>query len=1019
MSLIIKPYGMRFFFSALLIIGLLAIFWSQSRYPALNEKAIMSGAIQLEDPLGFEAKFPIKQDMAFVEKVGLSTLNWLNTNKKGMTFGILFAAAFLTLGGYLRQKSFQNPVLNALAGMVVGAPLGVCVNCAAPIARGLYAGGARAETALAMMIASPTLNIVVLTMAFSLLPFYIAATKLFLSVLLILFGIPLLCRLLPTTDLTATSSSPIPAPTAWEQTPPRRETPLIALLQTAKAFAHNLWFILKLTLPLMVLAGFLGALVATLLPTDLIVDLPFAFSALILIAIVGTFLPVPIAFDVVVCGALLSLGLAHGFVAALVFTLGSFSIYSYFIIAQAISWRAANLMTAAVVALGVLAGLAAQAYQNDQTDKALELLLGYIRPAFGAAYAGPAPTVLSQNSGNVTLTPQAFSTKSSAASTAFTRLEGWEIGISKPIEFSFQDMWPPFWEGRSLSTGDIDHDGDTDLIIASTVRGLYGYENDGSGTFTALNGLAAFDTQDVFNAALVDIDNDHWLDLFVTTYQGGNYILRNENGVFVDTPLSVPNTEAAVLTLALSFGDIDQDGDLDVALGNWTAGWYRRIPGEESRNSIVLNEGGLLTNSLALPGVPGETLSILLSDINGDLAPDLIVGNDFEVPDMIYLSSKDGLSAVSAQSGLVPYTTTTTMAVKTADLHNSGSPEIYFAQIAGRSSGISDRLHMQPLEQYCDVIKRDADQQICRDNMEIKAWYKSGNRFDPSKAGKCAALPEGTRGECKAMMLKDLAIQKNDASICGLIPRAQAQAKQFCEIHFRPTRPISEAEHAAGLEQIQRSNVLLTRDGAGWKDAAVAQGLEVGGWSWDTKIADFDNDGFQDVYIVNGTWVPNEVSPSNIFFRNTGDGAFVEMTEEFGLTDYLMTAAAAVFDLDGDGDLDIVTHPVNGPITVFRNNLQSEQAISVKLRDDVGNSEGIGARITLTMDDQTQQYRELQIGGGFMSFDAPVAHFGLGAPGSGAPEIVSLSVDWPTGEQTLIDGPFAKDQSYLIHRHVP
>ena len=56
-------------------------------------------------------------------------------------------------------------------------PLGVCVNCAAPIAKGLYAGGARAETTLAAMIASPTLNIVVLTMLFGLFPFYMALTK--------------------------------------------------------------------------------------------------------------------------------------------------------------------------------------------------------------------------------------------------------------------------------------------------------------------------------------------------------------------------------------------------------------------------------------------------------------------------------------------------------------------------------------------------------------------------------------------------------------------------------------------------------------------------------------------------------------------------------------------------------------------------------------------------------------------------------------------------------------------------
>ena len=93
---------------------------------------------------------------------------------------------------------------------------------------------------------------------------------------------------------------------------------------------------------------------------------------------------------------------------------------------------------------------------------------------------------------------------------------------------------------------------------------------------------------------------------------------------------TVKNQDHAVLTLGLSFGDVDRDGDLDVALGNWAAGWYRRIPGNESRNRVVFNDAGQMngSNFLALPTPPGETLSILFSDINGDGNLDLIEGND-------------------------------------------------------------------------------------------------------------------------------------------------------------------------------------------------------------------------------------------------------------------------------------------------------------------------------------------------------------------------------------------------------
>ena len=70
--------------------------------------------------------------------------------------------------------------------MAMGAPLGVCVNCAAPIAKGMYAGGARAESTLSAMVASPTLNVIVLTMLFSILPFYMAVMKIALSLFVIL-----------------------------------------------------------------------------------------------------------------------------------------------------------------------------------------------------------------------------------------------------------------------------------------------------------------------------------------------------------------------------------------------------------------------------------------------------------------------------------------------------------------------------------------------------------------------------------------------------------------------------------------------------------------------------------------------------------------------------------------------------------------------------------------------------------------------------------------------------------------
>lgn len=1003
----------RVFLSVLIMVGLAYLFWTSSRYPALDEKAMMSGAIQLEDPLGFEAWFPLTPDLSMLERVFYSTLNWINTNKKGMTFGILFAAAFLTITPYLRARSFRGGFANSVLGMVIGAPLGVCVNCAAPIARGMYSAGMRAETTLSAMIASPTLNIVVMTMLFSILPFYIAVTKIVLSVLVILVVVPVICRFLPQVELPE-QDIVCALPLRTDGTRQGRDTLSGAIIEVVTSYLKNLWYIMKMTLPLMLLAGVLGAATATLLPADLITGLQFSILALIVIAAVGLFLPAPIAFDVVLAGALLSAGLAQGYVMALVFTLGTFSIYSFFIVAQSVGKRAAWLLSGAVLGLGIVAGIGAQTYYDYQSKRALDLLLmGNVAPSgfMAAQAAGADPWTTSPE---ISLTSKPLNPPSPSADKPFTRFEADQIGIDKPLEFSMRDMWPPFWEGRSVASGDIDRDGDLDVVISSTEVGMYLYLNDGTGQFQrAQIDLGALSKAPIFNTVLVDLNNDGWLDLFIATYRAGNYVWTSTNGAFAGAPTQMQSNPDALMAMALSFADADRDGDLDMAMGHWAAGWYRRIPGEESRNRIVWNDGGLTgENYTDLPGIPGETLSILFTDIDQNGTADLIVGNDFDIPDYFYSGDgAGGFDMIDFASGLIPHTTTTTMTVKTADLMNDGAIDIYLAQIAGRSSGVSGTLKMQPLGQYCDGIVNAQSKAACEQNMQIKAWYKSGNNFNPGFASKCAALSGRAKDECRAMLVKDLAIQKRDPNVCKLIPVNQPIPRAYCDIHFVPARAMTDAEVALTHKQILRSNVLLSWNGTTYDDRAEAVGLDVGGWSWDTKIADFDHDGLQDVYIVNGTWVPNEVSPSNLFFHNQGDG-FVEASGDFGLEDYLMTASATQFDMDGDGDLDMLTHPVNGPIMAFRNNSQTP-GIVFELIDGRGNRDGIGAMVILTDATGRVQRREIQVGGGFMSFDAPRAHFGLGQES----QATTVQIRWADGTKSEATGRLEAGHIYTVRRN--
>ena len=108
---------------ALLFTVLLAgVFWSQSRIPALNEKAQM-GLRTNFGAIAFEIVLPVSADQPLVERVFRTSINWAYTNWQGMAFGLLFAAAALTVLSSFQRRSFRQPWLNTLSGVAVGAKI--------------------------------------------------------------------------------------------------------------------------------------------------------------------------------------------------------------------------------------------------------------------------------------------------------------------------------------------------------------------------------------------------------------------------------------------------------------------------------------------------------------------------------------------------------------------------------------------------------------------------------------------------------------------------------------------------------------------------------------------------------------------------------------------------------------------------------------------------------------------------------------------------------------------------------
>ena len=193
-------------------------------------------------------------------------------------------------------------------------------------------------------------------------------------------------------------------------------------------------------------------------------------------------------------------------------------------------------------------------------------------------------------------------------------------------------------------------------------------------------------------------------------------------------------------------------------------------------------------------------------------------------------------------------------------------------------------------------------------------------------------------------------------------------------------------------------NRLYQNDGSGnFTNITESSGVREGHWGWGACAADFNNDGWLDLFHVNGMPLKNptvdfNVDPSRLFINN-GDGSFVEMSEALGLIDQGQGRGVSCFDADLDGDLDIFVANYDGETRLYRNNMDGgANYLQVRLIASSGNSSAIGAKLTLRAGDLTQ-YREVTAGSNYVSQNPLVQHFGLAA--SSTADL--LTITWPDG----------------------
>jgi uncharacterized membrane protein YraQ (UPF0718 family) len=330
----------------LLMVAIAGVFWVDSRYPALVKRYHAGGQIKAAGALTFGVVYPVDHNMPLATRVWRTTVNWLDANRIGMTFAFIFGPAALTFLATIRQRRTNSRWLNALLGTFAGMPLAVCSNCVAPIARGMFAAGVSAESVLATMFASPALNVIVLAMSFALFPIPVALVKLTTVLLLIFVFAPVVAGRQQPQRAVITCSLEISESETWGP----------AFLNVARTYAKSFWYVFRVAFPLMLLAAVLGACVVELLPAQFL-TLQVTLGGILLVALVGAFLPVPMAFDVAIAYVAMTRGVPLAYVVTLLCTLGIVSVYSLAIIGKTISWKIAAAAYGAVAALGTLAGL--------------------------------------------------------------------------------------------------------------------------------------------------------------------------------------------------------------------------------------------------------------------------------------------------------------------------------------------------------------------------------------------------------------------------------------------------------------------------------------------------------------------------------------------------------------------------------------------------------------------------------------------------------------------------------------
>lgn len=559
------------------LITLLLSFWFLSRYPDLmSEYHRTENNVLLDRQVGVlskDAMLTVHGVQSPMTKIWHATLNWLDTNKIGMSFGFLFSAAILLLieqSQFFYRRAKQKGTLGVLSGLLLGMPLGVCTNCATPVALGLKKSGASDESAFATLIASPSLNPIGLIMIFILFP-GIAGLLRIGSILILLFIFLPLFSLIEKEEVVASDNM---------NENLVNETFFSAIQYCGKRYIFYLKEIVIRILPIMVAVGLIAAIVLTYFPLEqLVLSDGHMMRDIVLASCIGALLPMPMFVDIIIVWMLYSVGLSLPVSTTLLITLAPTSILALIVMGRNVSWHLSIGLMLTIAFLGMGAGFIVHVIDLKYDQANL--------PVYEGAHFAK---MLEKNAGGV-------------------------INTQNLDRFI----------GSGVSLADFNQDGRLDIFVAGekTVSLLRNTPDKGFVDVTKQSGIQL--DQSTVTGIWGDFNNDGYPDLFIVNYRNlkgeavSNKLYRNNrDGTFTDVSHQM-GLEDKNYSASASWADYNNDGRLDLFVTNYgtlKVTDKKEIYGVSQKDKLYRNEGTHFVEVSEEAGVSGVAFkSNLIRDI--------------------------------------------------------------------------------------------------------------------------------------------------------------------------------------------------------------------------------------------------------------------------------------------------------------------------------------------------------------------------------------------------------------------